>query len=36
VLADHISEGDVKAEGGYGKDWQINDQKLGLWVSRKD
>ncbi|MCL2399436.1 MAG: isoleucine--tRNA ligase [Defluviitaleaceae bacterium] len=34
VLADDISEGAVKDPEGYGKEWQINDQQLGLWVKR--
>ena len=34
VLADDISEGDVQAVDGYGKEWQINDQQLGLWVKK--
>jgi len=34
VLADDILEGDVKDAAGYGKDWQINDQSVGLWVMK--
>jgi len=34
VLADDISQGDVNDADGYGKEWQINDQRLGMWVKR--
>jgi len=34
VLADEISPGDTKNAGGYSKEWQINDQKLHLWLKK--
>jgi len=34
VLADDISAGDIGDSSGYSKEWQINDQRLGLWVKK--
>ena len=34
VLADDLVKGDVNDKGGYSKEWQINDQRLSMWVKK--